>query len=249
MPRRAASTSSVADPVQRISRVCGVSPSNAPIVTTISQPVLRATPMTSSQNVCQRRLGSTPDIKTRSRPPGNEPAANDSDGHTTFRITPSMSSTVGRDAWKSMYSSASSAANGRASLVRVSQRTASVWAPVPHYVATPPNPKATRAILDRLRELLDLNLDLTELDIASSAWERSVSEVVSGDPDVASYVERLEARFDTGDAAPGWVESDEEIASVDAADDADDWFDEDDIPSGETLAEDFERYLRDQPED
>jgi hypothetical protein len=119
-----------------------------------------------------------------------------------------------------------------------------VWASVPHYVATPPNPKATRAILDKLRQLLDLDLDLTDLDIASSAWERSVSEVVAGDPDVTAYVERLESRFDTAEAAPGWLETDEEIARAD--EDDEDWFDEDDIPSGEDLAEDFERYLRDQ---
>ena len=116
----------------------------------------------------------------------------------------------------------------------------------------PPNPKATRAILDRLRELLDLDLDLTELDIAASAWERSVSEVVAGDSDVSSYVERLERRYDTPAAEPTWMESDDEIAIDDEDDDDDedeDWFDEDDLPSGESLAEDFERYLRDNPED
>src|SRR6478672_8695774 len=119
--------------------------------------------------------------------------------------------------------------------------SASIWAPVPHYVATPPNPKATRALLDRLSDLLDLGLDLTDLDIASSAWERSVSEVVAGDSDVASYVERLETRLDT----------DDEIAVEEDDDDTDDedWFDEDELPSGESLAEDFERYLRDQPEE
>jgi proteasome assembly chaperone (PAC2) family protein len=128
--------------------------------------------------------------------------------------------------------------------------SASIWAPVPHYVATPPNPKATRAMLDRLRQLLDLSLDLTDLDIASSAWERSVSEVVAGDADVSSYVERLETRFDTADDAPAWLETDDAIAE-DADDDADDedWFDEDELPSGESLAEDFERYLRDQPDE
>jgi len=132
---------------------------------------------------------------------------------------------------------------------RVGFASASIWAPVPHYVATPPNPKATRAILDRLRQLLDLDLDLTELDIAASAWERSVSEVVAGDPDVAAYVERLENRFDTSDADPVWVETDDEISTIDDDDAEEDWFDEDDLPSGEALAEDFERYLRDQPDD
>jgi proteasome assembly chaperone (PAC2) family protein len=125
---------------------------------------------------------------------------------------------------------------------RVGFPSASIWAPVPHYVATPPNPKATRAILEKLGQLLDLPLELTDLDIASSAWERSVSEVVAGDAEVSSYVERLEARYDAAAEEP-WVDDDEED------EDDEDWFDEDDLPSGESLAEDFERYLRDQPED
>lgn len=135
------------------------------------------------------------------------------------------------------------------SVRRAGFASASIWAPVPHYVATPPNPKATRAMLDRLGDLLDLGLDLTDLDIASSAWERSVSEVVAGDPDVSSYVERLETRYDTAADGPGWLETDDEIAVVDQDDDDDDWFDEDELPSGESLAEDFERYLRDQPDE
>jgi proteasome assembly chaperone (PAC2) family protein len=131
---------------------------------------------------------------------------------------------------------------------RASFPSASIWAPVPHYVATPPNPKATRAILDKLRELLDLDLDLTDLDIASSAWERSVSEVVAGDTDVSTYVERLERRFDQSSSEPTWLDSDNEIARDDEDDD-EDWFDEDDLPTGDSLAEDFERYLRDQPDE
>ncbi len=125
--------------------------------------------------------------------------------------------------------------------------SASIWAPVPHYVATPPNPKGTRALLEKLGQLLDLGLELTDLDIASSAWERSVSEVVAGDTDVSSYVERLEARFDATAAEPAWLD-DADAAETDDEDD-DDWFDEQDLPSGESLAEDFERYLRDQRDD
>ena len=43
---------------------------------------------------------------------GSEPAESASDGQFTVRTTPSTSSTVGRAAWKSRYSSMSSAANG-----------------------------------------------------------------------------------------------------------------------------------------
>ena len=98
------------------------------------------------------------------------------------------------------------------------------------------------------RDLLDLGLDLTDLEIAASAWERSVDEVVAGDADASSYVERLETRYDTADDGPGWLETDDEIAVDDDDDDTDDddWLDEDDLPSGESLAEDFERYLREQ---
>jgi proteasome assembly chaperone (PAC2) family protein len=126
------------------------------------------------------------------------------------------------------------------SVRRLNFASASVWAPVPHYVAAPPNPKATRALLDKLASLLDLGVDLTDLDIASAAWERSVAEVVASDPDVSSYVARLEARYDE----TGGLDDDEDEEEED-----EDWFDEDDLPSGDSLAEDFERYLRDQRDD
>jgi hypothetical protein len=75
-----------------------------------------------------------------------------------------------------------------------------------------------------------------------------VSEVVAGDNDVSSYVERLEARFDATASEPAWLD-DGEADESDEDEDDDDWFDEEDLPSGESLAEDFERYLRDQRED
>jgi proteasome assembly chaperone (PAC2) family protein len=120
--------------------------------------------------------------------------------------------------------------------------SASIWAPVPHYVASAPSPKATRALLDRLSDLLDLGLDLTDLDISSAAWERSVAEVVASDSDVSSYVARLETRYDDA-IASGMVDPD---ISDDGDDDEDDedWMDQDDLPSGDSLAADFERYLR-----
>jgi hypothetical protein len=116
---------------------------------------------------------------------------------------------------------------------------------VPHYVATAPNPKATLALLRRFATLIDVAFDLTDLEIAASAWERSVDEVVSGDADASSYVERLEARYDESAEAPATAPETDDTA----ADDDDDWLDEDDLPSGESLAEDFERYLREQGDD
>jgi len=119
--------------------------------------------------------------------------------------------------------------------------SASIWVPVPHYVATAPNPKATHALLECLGALLDIGLELTELEIAASAWERSVDEVVAGDADARSYVERLEHRYDES------VEADDDKDDEDDNEvEEEDWLDEDDLPSGESLAEDFERYLREQ---
>jgi proteasome assembly chaperone (PAC2) family protein len=124
---------------------------------------------------------------------------------------------------------------------KVGFASASIWAPVPHYVATAPNPKATHALLERLGLLLDVGLELTDLEIAASAWERSVDEVVAGDADAKSYVERLEQRYDEANGLDAATADDDS-----ETDDEEDWLDEDDLPSGESLAEDFERYLREQ---
>jgi proteasome assembly chaperone (PAC2) family protein len=101
--------------------------------------------------------------------------------------------------------------------------SASLWAPVPHYVAAPPNPVATRALLDRFGELVGVPLELDDLDDLSVAWRERVDEVVAGDDEVRAYVSKLEERA--------------ELQNVDEAD----------IPSGESLAAELERFLRDQP--
>ncbi len=101
--------------------------------------------------------------------------------------------------------------------------SASLWAPVPHYVAAPPSPVATRSLLDRFAELAAAHLELDELDELAVAWRERVDEVVAGDDDLRAYVRKLEERAEM-----------EEV-------------DELDIPSGETLAAEFERFLRDQP--
>ena len=121
---------------------------------------------------------------------------------------------------------------------------------MPHYVATAAEPEGdARAPRRGSRQLLDLGLELTDLDIAASAWERSVDEVVAGDADVELVRRAARARATTnGRRRAGWLDTDDEIAVVDDDDD-EDWLDEDDLPSGESLAEDFERYLRDQREE
>ncbi len=94
----------------------------------------------------------------------------------------------------------------------------SLWAAVPHYVSLTPSPRAALALCERLGDLLGTSIETEELEEASSAYVDQVSEAVSSDPDTATYVEELEARAD-------------EIL-------------EEDVPSGEALAAELTRFLR-----
>jgi proteasome assembly chaperone (PAC2) family protein len=105
--------------------------------------------------------------------------------------------------------------------------SASLWAPVPHYVAAPPNPAAMRELVSRFAGLTGLRLDLTELDLAAQGWRDRVSAAVVGDPQTEAYVHELEQRFDAQAAA----------------------MDPGDLPSGEDLAAELERYLREHREE
>ncbi|SFT37860.1 Predicted ATP-dependent carboligase, ATP-grasp superfamily [Actinopolyspora lacussalsi subsp. righensis] len=94
----------------------------------------------------------------------------------------------------------------------------SFWAAVPHYVSQPPSPKATLALLHRVEEALDLEVPLNNLPEQAEEWENTVSEMAEEDEDVRNYVRALEER---GDAENTLSET-----------------------SGETIAAEFERYLR-----
>ncbi|GAC70309.1 PAC2 family protein [Gordonia soli] len=98
----------------------------------------------------------------------------------------------------------------------------SFWAAVPHYVSTPPNPKATVALLQRVEEVLDIEVPLGTLPDQAEEWERAVTEMTEDDEEIADYVRGLEER---GDAE---VDADEMIAKID----------------GDALAAEFERYLK-----
>jgi predicted ATP-grasp superfamily ATP-dependent carboligase len=98
--------------------------------------------------------------------------------------------------------------------------SASLWAAVPHYVSLTPSPKAALALCDRLGDLLGAEIDTAELAEAAENYSEQVSEAVASDPDTAAYVEELEQRADTL----------EEEAN---------------LPSGDALAAELTRFLRD----
>jgi proteasome assembly chaperone (PAC2) family protein len=105
---------------------------------------------------------------------------------------------------------------------RASIPSASLWAAVPHYVSLAPSPKAAAALCGRLGDLLGAEIDTAELDEAAEAYVRQVSEAIATDEETAAYVEELERRADE--------------------------IDESDIPSGDTLAAELSRFLRERDE-
>ncbi len=100
--------------------------------------------------------------------------------------------------------------------------SASIWASVPHYVAAAPNPKATLALVRRLESLIGVAVDASELESATEEYERQVGLAVQSDPDIQAFVERLERA----------AESERETLGPE------------DVPSGESLAREFQRFLR-----
>jgi predicted ATP-grasp superfamily ATP-dependent carboligase len=100
--------------------------------------------------------------------------------------------------------------------------SASIWASVPHYVAAAPNPKATLALVRKLEGLVGVTVDASELEQASSEYERQVGLAVQSDPDIQAFVERLER----------------------AAESEREQLDPEELPSGESLAREFQRFLR-----
>jgi proteasome assembly chaperone (PAC2) family protein len=99
----------------------------------------------------------------------------------------------------------------------------SLWAAVPHYVSLAPSPRAALALVRRFGELIHADIDLTELEQASEEYSEQVSEAVSADAETAQYVEELERRVDMLEAA-------------------------EDLPSGDTLAAELTRFLREREE-
>lgn len=93
----------------------------------------------------------------------------------------------------------------------------SFWAAVPHYVSQPPSPKATLALLHRVEEVLDVPVPLGNLPEQADEWQSLVDAMAREDAEVTEYVRSLEQRENEADLAQA---------------------------SGETIAREFERYLR-----
>jgi proteasome assembly chaperone (PAC2) family protein len=100
----------------------------------------------------------------------------------------------------------------------------SLWAAVPHYVSLAPSPRAALSLVRRFGELMQIDVDVTELEQAADEYSEQVSEAVASDADTAAYVEELERRVDMLSA-------------------------EQDLPSGDSLAAELTRFLRERDEE
>ncbi len=108
-------------------------------------------------------------------------------------------------------------------LAEAGLESASLWASVPHYVAAAPNPKVALALVRAFEGTAGVVVDATELEQAAEDYERQVTAAVASDPEVKAFVERLESAMDE-------VQGDEEA--------------EERLPSADTIASDFQRFLR-----
>jgi proteasome assembly chaperone (PAC2) family protein len=98
----------------------------------------------------------------------------------------------------------------------------SLWAAVPHYVSLAPSPRAARALCERLGSVIGTTIDVEELAEAEASYVEQVSQAVASDSETAAYVEELEQRADSLD----WLEE------------------SGGLPSGEALAAEIARFLR-----
>lgn len=104
--------------------------------------------------------------------------------------------------------------------------SASLWAAVPHYLAVSPNPKAALALVDKAVQLTGIPADVSDLERATHSYEERVTDIIAADEDVQAYVALLEERIDE-------QSREEQI-------------DPSQLPSGDALAAEVERYLREQ---
>src|SRR3954449_11270291 len=106
---------------------------------------------------------------------------------------------------------------------RASIPSLSLWAAVPHYVSLAPSPRAALSLVNRFGELLSMDVDTEDLETAADEYSEQVSEAVSTDADTAAYVEELERRVDLLSA-------------------------EEELPSGDSLAAELTRFLKERDE-
>jgi len=99
-----------------------------------------------------------------------------------------------------------------------------LWARVPHYAAAMPYPDASAVLLEGLERLTGVHVDAHELRVAAKSTRRRLDELVANSDEHAALVRQLEAAVD--------AEADRPSGSA--------------LPSGDELAAELERFLREE---
>ncbi len=105
---------------------------------------------------------------------------------------------------------------------QVGMTSASLWAAVPHYVAAVPNPKAALALLRRLEGLTGVAVDATDLEEEADSYEDQINRAIAANPEIEELVDRIETEQSEQTEGP------------------------EDIPSADTIAREFQQFLRQQ---
>ncbi len=104
----------------------------------------------------------------------------------------------------------------------VDMEIVTLWARVPHYVASMPYPQASAALIDGLASIAGLTLDAGSLRASAEEARQRVDDLVTNNPDHTTMVTQLE---EAADEVEGASFSDE-------------------LPSGDELAAELEKFLR-----
>ncbi|QTJ69310.1 PAC2 family protein [Rhodococcus sp. ZPP] len=103
---------------------------------------------------------------------------------------------------------------------------------VPHYLAQTDYPGAAETLLENVSEVTDLQLPLNALGEAAARVKEQVDEHIAGNEEVQTVVHALERQYDA------YVTAQEQQSSLLAS--------EEDLPSGDELGAEFERFLAEQ---
>jgi hypothetical protein len=105
-----------------------------------------------------------------------------------------------------------------------------LWAQVPHYVANMPYPPAAVSLLTGLHDTAGIVTDSTALVDESSTLRSRLDELVAANPEHVTMLHQLEAAFDAS------VDETPDVARTDLGP----------LPTGDELAAELERFLREQ---
>lgn len=116
---------------------------------------------------------------------------------------------------------------------RIGVPAVGLWAQVPHYISSMAYPAASLALLEALDDVADLEIDASNLASDAAVTRDRLDSLVAENPEHQAMVHQLETVVDS--AGP----TEENIGPINIGE----------IPSGDELAAEFQRFLEERPDD